>query len=315
MTAHADRQFRRCSLVLAFAVLAALAALAGCGRKAPAVEPGYEREIESWRAARLAALTAEDGWLTVTGLYWLEPGHNSFGAAPENTVVLRGKGVPPVAGVLELRPDGTVFVYPRAGAGVTLDGAPPPDRALRSDRSGRPDVLRIAAVRFYVIDRAGKLAVRVKDPDNPARARFEGIRSFPVDPAYRVDGTLEPYAAPREVTVATAQGPQQKMLAPGLVRFTLAGKALALEPFVSSPDDRTYMFVFRDLTGGVETYGAGRFLDTAAPQDGSRRVVLDFNKAYSPPCAFTPFATCPLPPRQNELPLRIEAGEKQSGTH
>jgi uncharacterized protein (DUF1684 family) len=279
------------------------------------VDPGYQAEIESWRATRLAALTAEDGWLAVTGLYWLEPGENPFGAAHENRVVLPGKGVPPVAGVLELRPDGSVFVRPRVGAGVTLDGAPNPDRALHSDRSGRPDVLRIGGVRFYVIDRAGKLAVRVKDPNNPARARFEGIRSFPVDPAYRVEGTLAPYAAPREATVATAQGPQQKMLVPGLVRFTLAGKALALEPFVSSPDDRTYMFVFRDLTSGVETYGAGRFLDTPAPRAGSRQVVLDFNEAYSPPCAFTPFATCPLPPRQNELPVRIEAGEKHSGTH
>jgi uncharacterized protein (DUF1684 family) len=315
MSAHARRRIRRRPLVLVSALLAALAALAGCGKRAPAVNPAYQGEIESWRAARLAALTAEDGWLTVTGLYWLEPGDNPFGAAPGNTVVLPGKGVPPVAGVFELRRDGTVVVHPREGAGVTLDGAPPPNRALRSDRSGTPDVLRIGAVRFYVIDRAGTLAVRVKDPDNPARARFEGIRSFPVDPACRVEGTLEAYAVPREVTVATAQGPQQKMLVPGVVRFTLAGKALALQPFVSSPDDRTYMFVFRDLTSAVETYGAGRFLDTDAPSPGSLKVTLDFNKAYSPPCAFTPFATCPLPPRQNELPLRIEAGEMHSGTH
>ena len=315
MSTHARRRFQRRPRALTSTVFVALAVLAGCGRRAPAVDPGYRAEIESWRAARVAALTAEDGWLTVTGLYWLEPGENPFGAAPENRVVLPGKGVPPAAGVLDLRSDGSVIVRPRPGAGVTLDGAPPPERALRPDRSGRPDILRIGAVRFYVIDRAGKLAVRVKDPDNPARARFEGIRSFPVDPAYRVEGTLEPYTAPREVPVAATQGPQQKMLAPGLVRFTLAGKALALEPFVSSPNDPTYMFVFRDRTSGVETYGAGRFLDTPAPQVGSRKVVLDFNKAYSPPCAFTPFATCPLPPRQNELPVRIEAGEKHAAAH
>jgi uncharacterized protein len=315
MTMRAHRRPPYPSLVLASAVLVPLAALAGCGRKAPAVDPGYQAEIEKWRAGRVAALTAEDGWLSVTGLYWLKPGENPFGSAPGNTVVLPGNGVPPVAGVLDLRPDGTVVVHPHGQAGVTFDGAPPPERALRSDRTGRPDVLRIGAVRFYLIDRARKLAARVKDPDNPARARFKGIRSFPVNPACRVEGTLEPYAAAREVTVATVQGPEQKMLVPGVVRFTLAGKALTLEPFVSSPDDRTYMFVFRDLTSGVETYGAGRFLDTDAPSQGSQKVVLDFNKAYSPPCAFTPYATCPLPPRQNELALRIEAGEKYTATH
>jgi uncharacterized protein (DUF1684 family) len=130
-----------------------------------------------------------------------------------------------------------------------------------------------------------------------------------------VVGTFEPYASPRRVTVATVHGPEQTMFAPGLVRFTLHGRALALEPFVSSPGETSFFFVFRDATSGTETYGAGRFLDADAPQNGSREVTLDFNEAYTPPCGFTAFATCPLPPKVNELAVRIEAGEMFVGPH
>jgi uncharacterized protein (DUF1684 family) len=199
--------------------------------------------------------------------------------------------------------------------GVTLAGSPATERTLASDRGGKPDVLTAGAVRFYLIERGGKLAVRVKDPQSARRVGFAGIRYFPVDAAYRVEGTFEPYPEPREVAVATVQGPEQQMLAPGLVRFQLGGRNLTLEPFVSSPDDTEFFFVFRDATSGTETYGAGRFLDTPVPNPPSTVVVLDFNKAYSPPCAFTPYATCPLPPRQNELSVRIEAGEKFGPGH
>ncbi len=278
-------------------------------------DPAYLAALEKWRAARLASLTAEDGWLTLVGLYWLRSGENRFGSDPACEVPLTGRGVPPVAGTLELRADGTVLLHPSPGSGLTLNGGPAAERALRSDRSGSPDVLALGSMRFYVIDRAGKLAVRVKDPRSPRRTGFKGLHYFAVDPAFRVVGTLEPYAAPRQVPVATVRGPEQTMFVPGLVRFQLHGRSLALEPFVSAPGDTDYFFVFRDRTSGRETYGAGRFLDTAAPKGDSRNVVLDFNEAYTPPCAFTPFATCPLPPRQNELPVAITAGEKFIGSH
>lgn len=288
---------------------------AACGRNAPAVDPRYLAEIETWRAERLASLTSEDGWLTVVGLTWLRPGENRFGSAPGNEVVLPGRGTPALAGTLELRQDGTALLHPRPAIGLTLGGSPATERVLASDRTGRPDILAVGSIRFYLIDRSGKLAVRVKDPHSARRVGFAGIRHFPVDPAYHVEASFEPYPAPREVAVATIQGPEQKMFVPGVLRFTLRGQALALEPFVSSPEDDTFFIVFRDPTSGSETYGAGRFLDATPPVKGSRTVVLDFNKAYSPPCAFTPYATCPLPPRQNELPVRIEAGEKFSGGH
>ena len=288
---------------------------AGCGRKAPAVDPGYLKEIEKWRSERLASLTSHDGWLAVVGLSWLRPGENRFGSDPANEVVLPGRDTPALAGTLELRQDGTVLLHPRPGTGLTIGGSPATERVLASDGTGTPDVLAIGTIRFYLIDRSGKLAVRVKDPHSARRVGFAGIRHFPVDPAYRVEANFEPYEVPRKVAVATIQGHEQEMLVPGVVRFTLRGQALAFEPFVSSPEDDTFFIVFRDATSGTDTYGAGRFLDAAAPAKGSRKVVLDFNRAYSPPCAFTPYATCPLPPRQNELPMRIEAGEKFSGGH
>ncbi len=305
------RRLTRASLAVALS--AVIAPALSCTRRPPA-DPAYTALIEAWRAKRLAVLTAEDGWLSVAGLFWLKPGENRFGAGAENDIVLPGAGTPEVAGAIDLRPDGTAFVRALPGSGLTLDGKPAGDQVLRSDHGGgEPDVLRVGSLGLYVIERGGKLAVRVKDADNPARLRFKGVESFPIDPSCRVQGTFEPYPAPRRVGVATAHGPSQTMLVPGLVRFTLSGRALALEPFVDSPEDPTFFFVFRDATAGHETYGAGRFLDAPAPAHGSSAVVMDFNQATNPPCAFTPFATCPLPPAGNVLPFRIEAGERYSG--
>lgn len=304
---------RRCPAPSAATLqLLALFLAASCARTAPAVDPAYRAEIEAWRAARVAALTAPDGWLTLAGLVWLRPGPNRFGSDPGNEIVLPGAGIA-VAGAIDLRRDGAAVLEPAAGAAVTVGGAPAAERPLRSDRAGAPDVVALATYRLYVIDRAGTLGVRVKDTASPARAQFKGISYFPLDPAYRVTGTFAPYPAPREVKVATHQGPSQTMLAPGVVRFSLGGRSFALEPFVSSPGDRTFFFVFRDATSGRQTYGAGRFLDAAAPTPGAGEVVLDFNKATNPPCAFTPFATCPLPPPGNELPVPVAAGEMYGG--
>jgi uncharacterized protein (DUF1684 family) len=300
----------RAATVLAIASLAV-----ACGRRPTTLDPGYVQAIEKWRSARLTSLTSDYGWLTVVGLTWLRPGANRFGSDSGDEVVLPGKDTPPVAGTLELRADGTVLLHPRPESGLTVDGGPASERALRSDRTGTPDILQLGAIRFYLIDRSGQLGVRVKDPHSARRTAFAGLHYFPIDPTYRVTGTFEPYPSPHQVTVATAQGPEQTMLAPGLVRFTLQGRSLALEPFVSTPADTSFFFVFRDATSGHQTYGAGRFLDTPVPASGSREVTLDFNEAYTPPCGFTPYATCPLPPQVNDLPIRIEAGEKYTGSH
>ncbi len=288
--------------------------LLACGRR-PAPDPAYLDQIEKVRAKRIASLTKQDGWLTLVGLHWLAPGENAFGSDPASAIVLTAPGIPPRAGSFELRPDGTVSVRSEPGAPVAVNGAPPSAAPLATDRSGKPDVVTIARLRVSAIQRGDQFALRVRDPESPARKGFQGLAYFPVDPRLRVTGTFEPYKALREVEVPSAHGPAQKLLAAGLVRFGLNGKALALEPFVDDPNDDTFFFVFRDRTAGTETYGAGRFLNAPAPKVGDRAVVLDFNLAINPPCAFTPFATCPLPTPQNDLPVRIEAGEKAPVGH
>jgi len=300
------------SRVARFACAFGLLAAVGCDRRPPA-DPAYLAEFETWRAERLARLTAEDGWLTLVALAWLEPGDNPFGSAPTNRVVLPGRGVPPVAGTLTLDADGAVVLRTAPEAGIKVDGEPATEARLRSDRDGSPQTVAVGPVRFHIIERGGRKAVRARDPGSPARASFPGIEYFPVDPRLRVTGTFEPYGEPREVRVPSHQGPDQTMLAPGIVRFEIFGQPCTLEPLAASPQPKSFFFVFRDATAGTETYGAGRFLDADAPDPSTGKVMLDFNRAVNPPCAFTPYATCPLPPPQNVLPVRIAAGEMMRG--
>jgi uncharacterized protein (DUF1684 family) len=172
--------------------------------------------------------------------------------------VLPGRGVPPVAGMLTLEADGAVVLRTAREAGVTIDGQPVAEARLRSDRDGSPQKVAVGSVRFHIIERSGRKAVRARDPGNPPRASFAGIEHFPVDPRLRVEGTFEPYREPREVRVQSHQGPDQTMLAPGLVRFSVLGRPYALEPLVASRQPTELFFVFRDATAGTETDGAGR---------------------------------------------------------
>jgi len=285
---------------------------ASCGRNVPAPDPAYVAEVEAWRAERLERLTADDGWLTVVGLDWLQAGVNRFGSDPASEIPLVAPDIPELAGTVELLADGSVVARAAEGAAVTVDGAPLVESVLRSDAQGTPDIVGVGRLRFYLIDRGGRLGARIKDPEAAARRKFKGIEHFPIDPRYRVTARLEPYPTPREVQVPTVLGTPTPMLAPGVLRFTLLGNELTLEPYQESPDEASYFLIFRDRTSGDTTYGGGRFLDAAAAgADGT--TVLDFNLAYSPPCAFTPHATCPLPPPQNSLRVAVEAGEKFTG--
>lgn len=297
------------------AALAAVLLLTASCAKAPPPDPAWVAHVEAWRARRTASLTRPDGWLTLVGLHWLEPGTSRAGAAPDVEVFLEGEGVPPHAFTLEVTADGRVLLEPAPGSGLLVEGAPAGPRELATDRSGAPSLLSLGALRMVVIRREDRFALRVRNPDSPVRTNFKGLEYFPLDARYRVEARLERYAAPKKVDVPVAQGPPQRMLAPGLVHFELGGRQLALQPLVSSTDDTSYFFVFRDATSGAETYGAGRFLDAAAPTPGSDLLVLDFNRAYTPPCAFTPHATCPLPPPENVLPVPVRAGEKGYGDH
>jgi hypothetical protein len=289
-----------------------LITLASCGGNAPEADPAYVAEVEAAWAEREARLTADDGWLTLTGLYWLEPGPNTVGSSPDAAVLLPEGAAPGHVGVLELSEDGRVRLKPSPEGELTVNGDPAEERELASDATGAPDQLRTGRVLFYLIARGDRIGVRVKDPEAPARHRFEGLDHFPVDPTFWINATLDLYSEPKEVAIPTVIGEQSMMLAPGLLRFEIDGEAVSLEPYISTPDDRNLFLVFRDATSGDATYGAGRFLD-AELVAGSNQVVLDFNLATNPPCAFTPFATCPLPTPENTLFVAIEAGEMYSG--
>jgi uncharacterized protein len=276
--------------------------------------PRYVRDVEEWQRARAQRLTADGGWLTVAGLAWLKPGQNSFGAAPASDVVLPAHSAPAQAGVFVLEGK-QVRVEVRPGIAVTLGGKPVTNTPLRSDAGGTaPDVLSLGALTMQIIDRGGRLGVRVKDMESPARAAFKGLHYFPIDPRYRVVAKFTPHPQPVTLNIPTVLGTVESMPSPGYVSFAIEGvpgaQALRLDAVVE-PGETDLFFIFRDATAGKTTYGAGRFLYAAPPAGG--QVVLDFNKAYSPPCAFTPHATCPLPPPNNRLSVAIEAGEKFAG--
>jgi uncharacterized protein (DUF1684 family) len=243
----------------------------------------FEVEIAAWRRGREAALTADGGWLTVTGRLWLHEGDNRFGQAASNDIVLPDG--PPQAGTFRLDDDKVT---------VKMEGS------TRVVRINSGDEFRVGRLGISVFGAAGSYSVRMKDPQSRIRRDFHGIEYYPVREEYRVTAQFLP--APRRIADSVC---------PGYLVFRLLGRELRLYPVMEQPNAKVLLLVFRDPRTGRETYGGGRFLDVELPHDGA--VVLDFNKAYNPPCAFTPFVSCPLPPRQNRLPVRIEAGEKKYG--
>lgn len=293
--------------------LVLIAALAACKAEAPppvATVPTAQHvgEIEQWRARRDTRLRSEDGWLSLVGLSWLQEGDNRFGSAPENEVPLPAPA-PAQAGVLKVAGE-TVTLEAAAGSGVTIDGQPVEGRrVLTSDRDGEPTTVRLGTISFFVIVREGKLAVRAKDSASPVRRAFTGMDYFPIDPAWRVVARFEPYTPEKVIPVPNVFGRLEDSNSPGALVFERDGKTHRLDP-VWEEGTTDLFIIFGDQTNGKETYGAGRFL-YAAPAGPDGTTVVDFNKSYNPPCVFTPYATCPLPPPQNKLPIRIEAGEKR----
>lgn len=278
--------------------------------RAPYPEPAA---LAAWRAERVARLTAEDGWLTLVGLLWLQPGENTFGRGAGNSLVLDHPALPARAGTFRVRGDAIAFsAHP--GADVRVAGAPVRTVELASDRGGTPTVLERGPLQFFVIERAGRLAVRVRDRENPRRGEFAGLEYFPAAGDWIVPARFEPHTPARTIPIMNVLGYEDPMVSPGALVFEKDGREWRLDAILERPEATELFVMFADATTGRETYGAGRFLYTALPRDG--RVSLDFNRAYSPPCAFNLFATCPLPPEQNRLALRIDAGElKYAGEH
>ena len=265
----------------------------------------YAQELAVERAERVRRLTAPEGWLSLIGLHFLTPGENTVGRAPENKVVLAAG--PARFGTMVLAEDGSVRLQVTPGVEALVNDEPVLSVNLGDGRTRPPVWVVFGTLSIHVIQRGGQRPQRVKDSASERRSRFAGIGYFPVDRSWRIEAAWEPFDQPREVPIKSILGQESKALVLGRAVFTRDGRTLALLPLQESPDE-TLFFILSDLTSGGETYGAARFLYADPPQDG--KVVLDFNRAINPPCAFTPFATCPLPPKENQLPIAVTAGEK-----
>jgi uncharacterized protein (DUF1684 family) len=269
--------------------------------------------VEKWRAERVAELTGETGWLTLVGLFWLDPGESTFGRAPTNTLVLDHPSLAATAGTFVLAGDKVTFTA-KSGSGITHGGQPVTSIELVSDAKESPTVVSSGPLRFFIIERAGKFAVRVRDVASRRRSDFRGLQYFAIDPEWVFNARFEPYEPKRQIKIVNVLGLEDDMVSPGAIVFAKNGQEVRLDAVLDG-DDATDLFVmFADGTSGHDTYGAGRFLHVPFATDG--KTVVDFNKAYNPPCAFNDFATCPLPPYQNRVKLKITAGErKYAGGH
>lgn len=289
----------------------------------PEAVPGSSAELiaeqADWRARRLAGLTRPEGWLSLVGLHWLEPGSHGIGADPEadielaigpkrlGTLRIEADTEAPTRVSLALAP-GVAARFEQATVDVGNDGAV--TAILQSDADGKtPSRVQLGTASFTLIDRSGRLALRVRDPDAPTRAGFAGLDYFPIDGQWRIEARLARYAEPRMVEIATIVGGIEPTPSIGQAVFEHEGREYRLELLEDSPGASSWFVIFGDRTNGRESYGMARFL-YATPL-GEDRVVVDFNKAYNPPCAFTPYATCPMPPDGNRLDFAVRAGEKK----
>ena len=265
----------------------------------------YEAEVLEWRAGRLERLLDPNGYLTQVGLRWLDEGTYSIGSDPGNDIVIPATAAARI-GELRVATDGVLLVV-EEGVEVLHDGEPVSEIFMGADTSENPVMVTHRSLAWNIIERDGPIAVRLRDYEHPFVDTFGPLSYYDIDPAYRVAAKLNSYAEPRTVAVDTViDGFQQFPVAPGIVTFELNGERYELEPTISG---EKLFFVFGDDTNRDATYAAGRFLYADAPgEDG--RLVLDFNKSYSPPCAFNDFSTCPVASPRNRLPTRIEAGEK-----
>ncbi len=278
--------------------IAALLLLAAC-RQPQAVS--LDNDAEKWRVQRRIRLTADDGWLTLVGLFWLQDGPNEI-TLPAH---------PPVTARFVLQ-NGRVTLQPNERLAIK---APTPLRD-DTDPSG-PTVIRTGTLSFQAIKRGDiggdKFGIRVKDTQSDARKNFKGLDYFPINPAFRVQAHFEPYQPPKKIPITNVLGMTSDETAPGALVFNLNGQSFRIDPILEQ-GEKDLFIIFKDATSGKETYGAARYL-YAHPADAHGNTIVDFNKAYNPPCVFTPYATCPLPPQQNKLPIRIEAGEKKYAGH
>jgi uncharacterized protein len=270
----------------------------------PAFDQAYRNNFEKWKADLVE--DRRQNWLTLVGLFWLKPGENSFGTDQGNALVLPSGTAPGKAGAFDLQ-EKKVTVRFRDGVSGKVGGTPITTSHLDPDVSGHPTVVELGSLRMHVIQRSERCGIRVKDLKNPTAEKYRGATFYPLSAAYRVDAEWIPGDGKRTIIVPNVLGDATSTPVVGEARFDIDGQEVRLSAVGGDPEHGLF-FIFNDMTRKTETYPAGRFLETEPVKDG--RVVLDFNRAYNPPCALTPYATCPLPPKENQLLVSIQAGEK-----
>lgn len=264
------------------------------------------RETEAWRAERTAKLLEPDNWLTLVGLHFLKAGDSTIGSAKGNDVGIAGG--PGRLGTVTVAKDGRVTLRIAEGVDVLVDGQRARVAELKPAAGGKKaTMVTTGTLTFFVVDPSGRRALRVKDSASERRTKFAGLDYFAPDPAWRIEARWEEFEKSRIVMFTDVLGQPSPMVIPGKAVFERDGKRFEFLA-IDEGRNRPLFFVFSDTTNGKETYGGGRHLYAAWPQDG--KVILDFNRAENPPCAFTPFSMCPLPPKENRLPIPVRAGEK-----
>jgi uncharacterized protein (DUF1684 family) len=304
------------ALVLRLAAI--LTAVASSGltvyAAAPVASPADAHDLLQWRTERARTLSAPDGWLTLVGLEWLKPGKNSIGLAPDSQVRLKGHA-PQHLGVIDVEGSQLRLLAPEGGfpPHLMVDGQPAHEAPLHSD-DDKPSLLTDENLSLVVLHRGDRFALRIKDAESPTRTAFKGLHWYPPDAKYRVTAKWIPFTPAHTEKIPTIIGTTLDMPAPGLAEFTLDGKTIQIEPVLEDPNAKELFFILRDATSHTMTYQAARFLYSGFPDHGLDQpgsVVLDFNRLQNPPCAYTPYATCPLPPYINRLAISIPAGEQR----
>lgn len=285
-----------------------IALLTGCSQK-PEADPNYVKEINEWDAKRVSRLKADDGWLNLIGRFWLKPGENTFGTSKDNDIVIESSKLPEHIGSF-LFFDTTVTFKANEGTDVLFNNKPVKEIVLIGDEKKDMTVLQIGSVKFNLIIRDTLYGIRFRDLNSDLVKNFKGIKRFPIDQSWDIKAKFEEYNPPKEIMVPNVLGQIDKEKSPGAVVFERDGQTYRIDA-VDEGGDKLFLII-ADQTSGDETYGGGRFMYVNKP-DSTGIIDLDFNKAYNPPCVFTKYATCPLPPLQNYLKLRIEAGEKVYG--
>jgi len=280
-------------------------------------EPDFAKEELAWRAQHVADLQKPDGWLSLIGLEWLQPGETTLGSAPDNKIHLPAS-TPAHLAVLQLKNDVVQLVAPDGGfpAGLQVNGSPATEQVLGAEPDHDKSNPRIThgTLNFYVIRRADRFAVRLKDAKSPTLAEFHGLKWYAPDTDYKITAKWVPYHPAKKVSLITLIGTSYDQPVPGYAEFTLKGKSYRLEPVLEDSQSSKLFFILKDPTSADTTYPACRFLYTALPSRGvdeEGELALDFNHLENPPCAYTPYATCPLPPAGNRLPVALPVGEQR----